>query len=74
MLFTLLLANTTVLLCFFFLFHVIFNNFLTTPVEIENARLTLTLTIPSGAPITVAIDPIEMLPLGADITIKDLSQ
>ena len=36
------------------------------PVEIENTRLKLTLTIPVGAPVTVANDAIEMLPVVAD--------
>ena len=31
------------------------------PVNIENARLKLALAIPTGAPITVANDAIEML-------------
>ena len=44
------------------------------PVEIENARLKLTLTIPAGAPITVAIDAIEMLAVVTDKTINDLSK
>ena len=38
-LFNLLLANITILLCFFFLFLVAFNNFFTSPVHNENARL-----------------------------------
>ena len=42
------------------------------PVEIENARLKLALTIPTGAPITVANDAIEILPVVIDKTIKDL--
>ena len=46
--------------------------FFTIPVDIENARLKLALAIPAGAPITVANDAIEMLPLFADKTIKDL--
>ena len=33
------------------------------PVEIENARLKLALTIPTGAPITVANDATETLPV-----------
>ena len=33
------------------------------PVEIENARLKLALTIPTGTPITVANDVIETLPV-----------
>ena len=72
MLFNLLLANITILLCFFFLFCVVFNNFFTIPVETENARLKLALAFPAGTPVTVANDPIEMLPLAADKTIKDL--
>ena len=74
MLFNLLLANITILLCFFFLFCVVFNNFVTNAVETENARLKLALAFPGGAPVTVANDPIEMLPLAADKTIKDLSK
>ena len=35
-------------------------------VEIENARLKLALTIPTGAPRTVANDAIEMLPVVTD--------
>ena len=45
-----------------------------TPVEIQNARLNLALSIPTGAPITVGNDAIEMLALVADKTIKDLSK
>ena len=48
---------------FFFLFLVVFNSFFIIPVEIENARLKLALTIPTGAPITVANDATEMLQL-----------
>ena len=44
------------------------------PVEIENARVKLALTIPTGAPITVANDAIEMLPVAIDKTINDLSK
>ena len=36
------------------------------PVEIENARLKLVLKIPTGAPITVANDAIETLPVVID--------
>ena len=62
MLFHLLLANTTVLLCFFFLFCVVFNNVFTIPVDSENAKLKFALSISIGAPITVANDATEMLP------------
>ena len=61
-LFNLLLANITILLCFFFLFLVVFNSFFMIPVEIENTRLKLALAIPTGAPITVVNDAIEMIP------------
>ena len=40
------------------------------PVDIENARVKLALAIPTGAPITVANDAMEMLPL---VTDKNLS-
>ena len=72
-LFNLLLANMTIWLCFFFLF-LVFNRFFTIPIKIENARLKLALTIPTGAPITVANDAIEMLPVGANKTTNDLSK
>ena len=54
MLFNLLLANITILLCFFLLFLVVFNNFFTSPVDDQNARLRLALAIPTGVLITVA--------------------
>ena len=44
------------------------------PAEIENARLKLALTIPTGAPITVANNAIEKLPVVIDKTINDLSK
>ena len=47
---------------FFFLFLVVFNIFFTIPVEIENAKLKLAFIIPTGSPITVGNDAIEMLP------------
>ena len=59
-------------MCFFFLFLIVFKNFFTNPVVIENARLQLALIIPTGAPITVANDAIEMLPVVTDKTITDL--
>ena len=74
MLFNLLLANITILLCFFFLFHVVLNSFFTTPVKIENERLKLALVIPTGAPITVANDAMVKLPVVTDKTINDLSK
>ena len=68
MLFDLLLANITILLSFFFLLLVVFNSFLTILVKIDNERLKLALTIPTGVPITIANDAIEMLPVAADKT------
>ena len=64
MLFNLLIANITTLLCFSFLFLVAFGilcNFFIIPVENENSILRPTLVIPSGVPITVANDTIEIL-------------
>ena len=69
-----LLASITILLCFFFLFLVAFNDFFTSPVHNENATLRLALVIPIGAPTTVAKDAIETPPLVTDKTIKDLSK
>ena len=74
MLFNLILANIPILLCFFFLFLVVFTNFLTSPVDNENARIRLALAIPTGVSIIIANHAIEMLPLVADKTIKDLSK
>ena len=74
MLFNLLLASITILLGIFLLFLAIFNSFFTILVEIEKTRLKLALTIPTGAPITVAKDVIEMLPVVIDKTISDLSK
>ena len=44
------------------------------PVEIENERLKFALTIPTGTPIAVANDAIEMLPVVIDKTINDLAK
>ena len=63
-----------ILLCFLFLFCIVFNNFLTISVDIENARLKLVLVIPTDAPIAVANDVTEMLPVVTDKTIKDLTK
>ena len=85
MLFNLLLANITILLCFFFLFLVACNNFFTSSVHNENARLRLALVFPTAISITVTNNDIEMLPYNVtnndiemlhftDKTIKDLSK
>ena len=59
---------------FFFLILVVFKNFFTISVEIENARLKLALAIRAGAPVTVRNDAIEMLPVVTDKTINDSSK
>ena len=74
MLLNLLLASITILFCFLFLFLVVFNSFFMIPVEVKNARLKLALIIPTGAPMTVANDALEMLPVVTDKTINDLSK
>ena len=73
MLSNLFLAIIRILLFFSFLF-LLFNRFFMIPVEIENARLRLALIIPIGAPMTVANDAIEMLPMFTDKTVTDLSK
>ena len=55
----------------FFLLLVAFDNFFKSPVDNENVRIRLSLAIPTGVPITVANDAIEMLPFVADKTIKN---
>ena len=44
------------------------------PVEIENGRLKLALTISTCAPIAIANDAIQTLPVVIDKAINDLSQ
>ena len=44
------------------------------PVEMKNARLKLVLTIPTAAPIIVANNAMELLPVIINITINDLSK
>ena len=61
-------------MCFFFLFLIVFKNFFTNPDVIENVKPQLAPIIPAGAPITVANDAIEMLPVATDKTINDLSK
>ena len=71
MLFNLLLASITILLCFFFLFLVVFNSYFRIHVVIEHARLNLVCIIPAGAPVAVVNDAIEILPIVTDKTIND---
>ena len=72
MLFNLLVASVTTLLCFLFSFRVVFNNFFTMLVDTENVKLKSALAIPTGASTIVANDAIEMLPFVTDKTIKEL--
>ena len=62
MLFNFLLASITILLCFFFLFLIVFKNFFTNPDVIENVKPQLAPIIPACAPITVANYAMEMPP------------
>ena len=54
------------LLCFFFLFLATFNNFSIILVVKENTRLKLAFAIPTGAPIILAKEIIDIPPLVAD--------
>ena len=73
MLLSLLLANIRVLSCFFFLFLVMLSNFLTIPVVRETIKVNLALAIPTRAPATLAKEMIDVPPLVALKTIKNLS-
>ena len=70
---SLLLANIRILSCFFFLFLVIFSNFLTIPVVREKIKVRLALAIPTGAPTILVNEIIDTPPLVALKTIKTLS-
>ena len=61
-------------MCFFSLTLVTPYNLFTSTVDNGNVRLRLALAIPTGVQITVTNDAIEMLPLVADKTIKNLSK
>ena len=76
MLFNLLLASITILLCVFFLFRIVFKNLFKflNPDVIENVKLQLAPIISAGAPITVASNAIEILPDNIDKTFNDLSK
>ena len=70
MLLSLLLANIRILSCFFFLFLVIFSNFLTIPVVREKIKVKLALAIPTGAPTILVNEQIDTPPVVALKTIK----
>ena len=73
MLLSLLLANIRILSCFFFLFLVIFNNFLTISVVREKIKVRLALAILTGAPIILVNEIIDTPLLAALKIIKILS-
>ena len=73
MLLSLLLANTRILSCFFFLFLVMSNNFLTIPVVREKIKVRLAIAIPTGGPRILVNEIIDTPPLVAFKTIKILS-
>ena len=73
MLLSLSLANIRILSSFFFLFLVIFNDFLIIPVVREKIKIRLTLAIATGAPIILANEIIDTPLLVALKTIKILS-
>ena len=72
MLLSLHLANIRILLCFFFLFLVIFSNFLTIPIVREKIKVRLALAIPTGTPTILVNEIIDTLLLVALKTIKIL--
>ena len=74
MLLNLPVASTTILLCFSFLFLIVFKNFFTNLDVIENVKIQLAPIIPAGAAITVANDTIEMLLDNIDTTFNNLSK
>ena len=69
-LFNLLLANITILLCFFFLFLVMLNNFFIITAVKENRKLKFVFAIPTGTPITLVKEIILISLIVADKTIK----
>ena len=73
MLLSLLLANIRILSCFFFLFLVIFSNFLTIPVVRQKIKVKSALAIPTGAQKILVNEIIDTPPLVALKTIKTLS-
>ena len=73
MLLSLLLANIKIFSCFFFLFLVVLNTFLTIPVVREKIKVKLALSIPTGDPATLVNEEIDIPPVVALKKIKILS-
>ena len=69
MLLSLLLANITILSCFFF-FSLVISNFLTIPAVREKNKVILALAIPTGAPTILVNEMIDTPLLVALKTIK----
>ena len=65
MLLSLLSGNIRILLCLFFLFLAVLNNFLVIPVAKDKIKVKLALAIPTGAPTTLVIEIIDTPPLVA---------
>ena len=65
MLLSLLSGNIRILLCLFFLFLAVLNNFLVIPVAKDKIKVKLALAIPTGAPTTLIIEIIDTPPLVA---------
>ena len=59
---------------FLFFFLIVFEKFFTNPDVIENVKLQLAPVIPTGAPITLANDAIEILSDNIDKKFNDLSK
>ena len=68
------LANIRILSWFFFSFLAIFSNFLTIPVVREKIKVKLALAIPTGAPIILVNEIIDIPPVVALKTINILSK
>ena len=73
MLLSLLYTNIRISSCFFFLFLVIFSNFLTISAVREKITVKLALAIPTGTPTILVNEIIDTPPLAALKTIKILS-
>ena len=67
------LGSTSIWSSFFFFFIVVLNNFLMIPVVIEKIKVKLALAIPTGAPIVVVNEIIDIPPVVALKTINILS-
>ena len=74
MLFSLLLVNEIILLCFFIFFLIVLKSFFVIPLLIEKNKLRLALVFSTSATTIVANKAMETLPFAADKTKKELSK